>query len=297
MTRRALVTGATGFVGSHLARALAAGGWQVTAIVREGSDRTRVALLGTAGCTLASFDGDTASMARLVGEAAPDVVFHLATLFRGEHSVGDVAPLVAANVLFGAQLLEGMRLTGTPRLVTAGTAWEHHENRAYSPVSLYAATKGAFHALLAYYVEVARLSAVTLDLTDTYGPGDPRRKLVRLLLETGRTQAPLVMNGGEPYIDLLHVHDAVEAFQVAAERLTQAEPGRCERWSVRTDEPLRLRELVALVAQVTGRAIPVVWGGRAYRARETFTPWTSGERLPGWAPRVPLAEGISTVDA
>ena len=292
MNRSAVVTGATGFVGSHLAHALLDAGWRVTVIVRPTSHGPRRDALGAGGASLAEFDGTIDVLHEILRRAAPDVVFHLATLFRGEHRPDDVEPLVHANVLFGAQVLEAMRTTGARRIVSAGTAWEHHGNREYSPVSLYAATKAAFAALLAYYTEVQRFRAVVLDLTDTYGTGDERPKLLRLLREAADTGTSLAMNAGEPYIDLLHVSDAVAAFLIGAERVLNGDEPALERWAVRPGRPIRLRDLVHRFEQVLSRPIPVRWGARPYRAREAFTPWTSGETLPGWSPRVPLDDGL-----
>src|SRR5688572_14565536 len=79
--RRALVTGASGFVGSHLLRHLTDAGWDVHAVLRSGSLRERLGGLAT----VHAHDGTTESLVDVVGAAAPDVVFHLASLFIAEH--------------------------------------------------------------------------------------------------------------------------------------------------------------------------------------------------------------------
>ena len=63
-------------------------------------------------------------MARIVREAAPDVVFHLASDVQPRHSVENLDAIIAANVAFGAQLLEAMASAGAHRLIEAGTNWE-----------------------------------------------------------------------------------------------------------------------------------------------------------------------------
>jgi nucleoside-diphosphate-sugar epimerase len=287
-----LVTGGTGFLGLHLARTLAGRSHRVVVPVREGSPAARVAALEAARVRIVALPTTPEGWAAVLRAEGVQVVCHLATLFRGEHGPADVAPLVEANVTVGAVLLEGMRLAGDVALVAAGSAWEHHENRDYSPVSLYAATKGAFDAVLAWYVEVAGVRAITLDLCDMYGPEDPRRKLATVLLDAAADGSEVQMNEGAPYIDLLHVEDAVAAMVVAAARVRGLAPGTRERWSVRGGAPRTLRDLVAVVEAVTGRTVRVRWGARPYRAREAFAPWTSGQALPGWAPRVPVAEGL-----
>ncbi|MDA8101139.1 MAG: NAD(P)-dependent oxidoreductase [Nitrospiraceae bacterium] len=288
--RRALITGATGFVGSRLAYRLVHDGWDVTIVVRPGSDRLLVKdFVGR--LTVYEHDGTTVSMTSLVRQTGPEVVFHLASLFLSQHRASDIEPLIRSNILFGTQLLEAMAAADVRLLVNAGTSWQHYEGRAYSPVNLYAATKQAFETILQYYLETSSLRVITLKLFDTYGPGDPRPKLFHLLRRTAESRQPLAMSPGEQLIDLVHIDDVVNAFVLAAQRLASLPAGH-ETYSVSSGAPLRLRDLVALYEQVTGATLPITWGGRPYRPREVMTPWHDERPLPGWSPKISLEEGI-----
>lgn len=289
----ALVTGATGFVGSAVAGALCKANWTVHVVVRPTSDPASVARLLDAGCVAQVHDGTLASLAAAVGAAAPDCTWHLATRFIGDHRPDDVAPLVRDNVEFGALLLEALSARRQPALVTGGSLWQQFGNASYSPLSLYAATKEAFDALAAYYAEVRGFRIVECLLTDTYGASDRRRKLLWQLREAARTGTPLAMSGdGSQYIDLLHVEDAVRALVAAGTRATAAQPGVSERWAVRPGHAITVRELVERVARAIGRPVPVEWGARPVRPREMTVPWTAGESLPGWEPAVSLDDGL-----
>lgn len=292
--RRALVTGATGFLGGALAPALAAAGWRVHAIVRPGSSAERTGRLSAVPCTLHTHDGTADGLRAIVGAVQPACTWHLATKFLADHGAGDVADLVRSNVEFGAELLEALSALGAAPVVTAGTAWQQHDNADYSPVSLYAATKQAFDAVAAYYTEIRRLRVVECLLVDTYGANDPRKKLLWALREAVRTEVPLKLSGdGRQYIDLLHVDDAVQALMLAGDRACASEPGTSERWAVRSGQPVTVRELVARFGRARGVTVPVEWGARPPRPREMLSPWTAGHSLPGWAPRVPLDEGLA----
>lgn len=172
-----------------------------------------------------------------------------------------------------------------------GSAWEHHDDRPYSPVSLCAATKGALHAIPQWYTEASGVRAVTLDLSDMYGPDDPRRKLVTVLHDAIASGEPVSMNDRRPIIDLLHVRDAARAFLIAAMRAGHLAAGTRERWAVRGGAPITLRELVCTIEEVAGRRLDVRWGTRPHRAREALSPWTSGSPLPGWRAAVTLRQG------
>jgi nucleoside-diphosphate-sugar epimerase len=285
-SRRALVTGATGFIGSHLAPALAGHGWEVHVIVRPATDPVLV----PAGVAVHVDDGTAEGMAAIAAAADADVCFHLATNFLAAHTAADVPELIEANVLFGTRVAEAMAGLGDRLFVNCSSAWQHYEGAAYRPVALYAATKQAQEDILRFYAEDGRLRVVTLTLFDTYGPGDRRRKLLRLLAEAAVSGETMEMSGGEQLIDLLHVDDAVAAFERAAE--LGDGPERYQGFAVSSGRPRPLREVVAAFEEATGRRIDVRWGARPYRPREMFTPWDAGPRLPGWQPAVELVEGI-----
>ncbi|MDU0459973.1 MAG: NAD(P)-dependent oxidoreductase [Geobacteraceae bacterium] len=289
-----LVTGATGFVGSHLVRRLLADGWKVHLIVRAGSPLKLVADLETR-LTVHRYHGTAEDLSAIVRQAAPDLVFHLASLFLAQHRPEDIEPLICSNVLFPVQLLEAMTANGCHRLVNAGTSWQHYRNSGYSPVNLYAASKQAFEVLMQYYLETTPLQAVTLKLFDTYGPGDPRPKLIKLLGTVARQSAPLAMSPGEQLIDLVHIDDVVEAFVLAGERLLDSLVEGHENFPVSSGRPLSLRELVAIYEKILGKKLPLEWGGRPYRPREVMVPWNDGRPLPGWRPRVGLEQGLAGI--
>jgi nucleoside-diphosphate-sugar epimerase len=288
--KTALLTGATGFIGSHLLDGLLAAGWRVHVVVRRQPENASWA---AAGVTAHLHDGSTEGLMSIMERARPDVVFHLASLFLSSHRVEDVVPLMQSNVQFPSQLIEAMHRAGCGRLVNTGTAWQHYENREYSPVNLYAATKQAFGTILQYYVEACGLQAITLELFDTYGPGDTRRKLIHLIEDAAKTQEMLAMSPGEQKIDLVHVDDVVRAYLVAAERLLAGGCDGHECYALSSGNPLRLKELVALFERVRGVTVPVQWGGRGYREREVMEPWRGGNPPPGWSPRVSLEVGLA----
>ena len=285
--RRALVTGATGFVGSALVRHLSATGWEVHALVRGGSD-------GVLPPTTVphTHDGSTGGMVGIVGEAHPDVVFHLAGAFVAEHAAEDVATLVESNLLLGTQLAEAMRVHERTLLVNTGTAWQHYEDEAYNPVCLYAATKQAFVDLLRFFEEAAGLRVITLKIFESYGPADPRPKLMSALGRAVREGGRLSLTEGSQQLELVHVRDIARAFECAGERLLSGKVSSHESYALCSAEPRTVRDVVELFGQVAGKPLDADWGAREYRAREVLKTWGGGDQLPGWRPEMSLEEGI-----
>ncbi len=284
MTRRALVTGATGFIGRALVSRLIADGWHVDALVRVAA----AAALPSA-VNVHAFAGGVEALTRIVKAAEPTVVFHLASLYLTEHLPDQVAALVRSNVELTAELAEAMTATGARLLVNTGTAWQHFEG-SDRPVNLYAATKQAGQDLLRFYEDARGLSVATLKLFDTYGPGDTRRKLVQLLVEAAMSGEPLGMSPGEQVIDLSHVSDVVAAFLAAADHLMQGEQ-RGGTFFV-SGQRLTVRALAEAVGSALGRPVPARFGERPYRAREVMIPAENRPLVPGWAATTSLADGI-----
>lgn len=291
--RVALVTGATGFIGSHLVSRLVRDGWQVHIVSREGSHLPNAPEFSQVSNH--AHDGTTEGMIRLVGDAKPNVVFHLASLFLSQHEPRDVEGLILSNVLFGGQLLEAMKINHVTHIINTGTSWQHYENQDYSPVNLYAATKQAFQDLLAYYVDARKIKAVTLKLSDTYGRNDPRPKLLNLLVKHGSNDAPLLLSPGDQYIDIVHVSDVVQAYITAADRLMADAVKKHEIYSVTSGEPIKLKALVEKIQRLLGLKCRVAWGAREYREREVMEPWI-GTKLPGWKPVVNMESALSCDD-
>jgi nucleoside-diphosphate-sugar epimerase len=291
ISQRALVTGGTGFIGLHLVEHLKAAGWVVHVLVRPKAERAAVS---SAGTQIHNYHGETDDVVEAIKRSKPDVVFHLASLFLAQHTPQQITPLIEANVLLGVQLLEAMSGAGVKLLVNTGTSWQHFHRESFHPVNLYAATKQAFEDILAYYVDAAGIRAVTLSLFDSYGPGDTRKKLLRLLLDCLETNERLQMSPGDQILDLAHVDDICDAFLHAAKLLRDPEHPSIASYAVSGGERMSLREIVATLEKAAGRTLRIDWGARPYRPREVMRLW-DGPAMPGWQPSITLADGFKAI--
>ncbi len=275
-----LVTGATGYVGRHVAAQCLARGWQVHLLCRPDSV---VPPMLTGGIVRHDIDGTLAGLTEVLTAVLPDCVLHLASAPAGAHNTENVDRLIQANIRFPVLLLEAMRISGVRRLVNTGTFWQHYNESRYWPTDFYAATKQAFEDLLRHYTDRHQLSAVTLKLYDTYGPDDPRRRIVTGLVEAAKTGTRLEMSAGEQVLDLTHVEDVGTAFALAAQYVCTLPEGAQETFFV-SGERMPLHALVAMVATKSTNGLDARLGVRSYREREVMNPIVPGDRrLPGWA--------------
>lgn len=291
LNKKAIVTGATGFVGSQLCLRLVELGWDVSVIIRPNSDISPIQSVQNE-VNIYQYEGQSDQLIHYFQQQQVDVVFHLASLFISEHEVDQISSLLTSNLLFGTEILEAMRHSNTPLLINTGTSWQHYHTDSYNPVNLYAATKEAFEKLLQYYVEAEGIRAVTLKLFDTYGENDNRPKLINLLHQLAKEQKELSMSPGKQIIDLVHISDVVQAFIQAVDYLEENQDITYATFGVGTGKPIQLRNLITLFEQLTGEQLNIQWGGRPYRKREVMQPWTTYDVLPNWECQISLEDGL-----
>jgi nucleoside-diphosphate-sugar epimerase len=290
---RVLVTGATGYIGGRLTRRLISDGHEVSVLsLRPAAD----ALQTTTAHHAFRHHGDWESIHSAVAASRPEAVFHLAACQVLEPEPERIAGLVDGNVRFGALLLEAVSRTPGVRFLSAGSYAQHVDGEPFYPQRLYHATKQAFGDIVAFYVRARGVRAMIVELADTYGPSDPRAKIVNLIADAAAGGVTLDMSAGEQLMDLVHVDDVVSGF-LAAERLLAQDPGLSGRtFALHAAEPVMLRDILDVWARATGRPAPVRLGARSYHPREMMGPApTPG--LPGWHAEIGLEEGLAQVAA
>jgi nucleoside-diphosphate-sugar epimerase len=218
MPSTCLITGATGFVGGHLAESCAARGWRTRALVRKGADGSR---LGACGVELVAGDLTDADSIRKALEGV-DVVFHCAA------RVGDWGPVDgyrAVNVEGLRHLLDACKGSPLSRFVHFSSlgvyASGHHDNAdediplPASHVDGYTQSKVEAEALALSYQRESGVPVVVLRPGFIYGPRD--KVVLPRLLENLRQGVVRYIGSGEQALNTIHVENLVEAALLAVE--------------------------------------------------------------------------------
>ncbi len=289
-TKRALVTGASGYVGHHVTSQLVEAGWSVSVLIRPTSD---VEILANIKDRIEIYEDDETVnfIDRMVGAVDPDVIFHVAASVAADDTPSEIQKMIDSNLGLGIQILESMRKRGCPHLVNTGTFWSYSSAGEPNPVNTYAAMKLAMEQLIDFFTNASDISAITLNLGDVYGPNDWRPKLLNQLRRALDTGQQLELTPGDQLINLVHVSDVAAAYLVAAENLLESGVGGHAKYSVSSTEQYSVKNLIDRIATVSGRELPVRLGSLPYRAREIMVPWHGG-RLPNWNPKVDLMSGL-----
>ena len=301
----ALVTGATGFVGSHLARRLIADGFEVHALCRPTSDFRRLAdVANRVGRIVAPLE-DAALVSRAVSAIRPDYVFHLASSTVVAGATASAAELVSANFLGTVRLLDACDAVACRAVVTTGDSFEYTpthdalvESAACRPGSLHGITKLA--ATLYAQAKGAEHGrpVVTLRMFSTYGPGDHPRRLVPRVIAGALAGTPLALSRPGIVRDWVYVDDVVDLYLEAAARAPDL-AGRV--FNAGSGRGTELGTIVATVLALAGSRAAAQWGVFAAPAHDAH-PWVADSRLTfatfAWRPRVPLHDGLRrTLDA
>jgi len=290
--KRALITGATSYIGLITLRQLLAAGWQVQVLARSASDISRLADI-IVDHDILRMDGTAEQLNAQVAASAPDVVFHFASLYLREPAPDQVPEMIAANYTFGVQLLEALRLTGNPvRFVNTGTGTQYFHSATPRPLNLYAASKQAFTDTLAFYAEAEGFQAVSLILFDTFGPEDWRIKLLNAMFDALAGDRVLPLPEDDAELDLLYIDDAAAAFVLAGEKLLLG-PDEIAGgvYALSSGERRSISDIVRVWENVSENPLKVQWGGYDLPERRTTRLW-QGPALPGWKPLLTFEQGL-----
>lgn len=309
----AAVTGAEGFIGSHLVEALVATGARVRAMVLYNSwgswgwlDSLSPDVLTSVEVVLGDVRDPRATLEFVEGA---DVVYHLAALIAIPYSYQAPHSYLETNAGGTLNVLEAVRSHRTPRMVHTSTSEvygtavrvpidEDHPIQAQSP---YSATKVAADKLAESYHASFDVPVVTLRPFNTYGPRQSARAVIPTIitqLAAGRHEVAL--GALEPTRDLLHVADTAQAFIAAASAPLPDVAGRV--LNAGTGEEISIGDLAALIARLMERPLRIASASERLRpeASEVMRLVADASRLrelTGWAPTRTLEEGLAeTID-
>lgn len=327
---RVLVTGGSGFIGSHIVTVLEAAGHEPVVFDRAAADGT------------ARGDVRDPAAVREALRGADAVCHQSATVGLGK-GFADASAYVGNNDLGTAVLLERMAGAGVRRLALAGSMVVYGEGRYSCPVhgvvrpgprsvadldgrrfepgcprcgaaldaelvdedapadprNVYATTKLAQEHLAAAWARATGGRAVSLRYHNVYGDGMPRdtpyagvASFFRSALERG--EAPRVYEDGAQRRDFVHVDDVAAANVVALEALDDLPGGGLRAYNTGSGQPHTVGEMAHALAEAFGGPEPVVTG--EYRLGDVRHITASSERFRrelGWSARVPFAEGMA----
>lgn len=287
--RRVLVTGATGFIGSHLCCELNRAGAQVHAVSRRDGD-------GSAHDGIRWWRGDlaySASARRVMRATEPEFVFHLASHVTGSRGLPEVTRTLRNNLLTTVNVLTAACETGRPRVLLAGSVEESGSGGPEAaPVSPYAAAKSASAAYGRMFHALYGLPVANLRIAMAYGPGqDDHTKVIPYTIGCLlRGQRPRLSSGRRD-VDWIYIDDVVRAIVAVA----VADDIGGQIIDIGSGETATVREVVLQLARLVGGEAEPLFGALPDRALEErhVADLRLTRALTAWEPAVALPVGLA----
>ena len=295
--KKALVTGATGFIGSHLVKRLVQSGCETVALLRPSADLWRIrdvsGRIEVVHADLNHLDPGPLSQ-RLSGV---DVVFHLGAA--GIDQSSDLTTVVETHVMGTLGMLQLARSLEVERFVYCGSAFEYGSGVMITedclstvPNSEYAASKSAGYLLANTFHSRYGLPVTTVRPFQVYGPMESSNRLVPATIARSLEGGEIELSGGKQTRDFVYVEDVADAILAAG-----ASPKAVGRtFNVCTGEETTVKEAVSTIINLCGDRATPLFGALPYRDTEIWAlsgdPSQAKETL-GWEATTSLTDGLA----
>ena len=301
LAERILITGATGFIGSHLTRQLAASGNEIYILLPPGAGLDRIS---DVSASLHVIPGDVLipeDVTACLAEARPDLCYHLAWYVEPGKYLSSEMNL--DHLEAGLRLARQLAAAGCRKLVATGTCFEYDlarrgggarervsEESPTAPRSLYAACKRSLQQVLEQFSALSGMAVAWPRLFYQYGPFEDERRLVPsiiLALLEGRSVA---LTPGEQVRDYLHVEDVASAI------LATGLGSLTGPVNIGSGIPVTVREIAQTLGRISKRPELLDLGARDYPPDDPRFVCADNRKLVGatdWSPHWTLEAGLT----
>jgi UDP-glucuronate 4-epimerase len=304
---KVLVTGAAGFIGSHLVETLLRRGDEVTGLDNfndyydPGRKRANIAPLQRHAC-LAFYEADirdSERMEQIVVDHRPDVIAHLAAMAGVRYSIGRTPLYTDVNIRGTVNLLEAAREHGVPHFVFASTSSVYgateripfvETDPCNHPLAPYPATKKACEVMGHAYHQLHDMNFTAVRFFSVYGPrGRPDMMPFMVMHRTVHEQPIQLFDGGQMRRDWTYVDDIVSGVLAAIDR-----PMGYEIINLGRGEPVLMTDFVEIIESLVGRpAIVSAVPAPASEPKINFADVSKARRLLGYDPRTSVTDGLA----
>ena len=286
--KKILITGATGFLGSHLLPTLIKKGYDIIVLKRSFSNTRRIQDLFY---QIKSYDIDKVDIKKIFDENEIGGIIHLATDY-GRKNNNDISKIIKANIELPTKLLD----LGTKYKVNYFINTHTYADNKYN---LYSATKSAFTEIARYFIANYQVKFINMRLEYMYGEKDDYSKFVPFAIKSILEGKEIRATKGEQKRDFIYVQDVVDVYLKILDRLENIGDEMIE-FEIGTGESVSLKYFVSKIEGKIGKKANIKWGEIPYRKNEIFDSKADikkAKKYLGWSPKYDISNGLKkTID-
>ncbi|NCS97957.1 MAG: UDP-glucose 4-epimerase [Candidatus Pacebacteria bacterium] len=296
MKKRIIVTGGSGFLGTHLLRALIQAGYEVKNIDLRQSKEFETVL------------ADVQDKKRMLVEIKDaDAVFHLASLIEAGESVKEPQKFIDNNIDGTLSVLDAMRENGINTFIFSSSAAVYgeplhipiKEDDRTIPINPYGMTKLAIEGLLSSYVQAHKFTGVALRYFNLYGPEEHHEPeshaLPRFIKQIYQDKEVTVWGSGEHLRDYIHISDIVDAHLKALD-YAWSNPEKYHYFNLSTEKPSSVLDLVSIIEETMHKKATVKhFPARPGDPLKLYADASKARKELDWEAKVAFSEGVKGV--
>lgn len=299
MSEYILLTGGTGFIGSHLLEKLLDLNKKVILLKRTFSDTWRInEFIDNENLVIKNTDEE--DLNELFNQYKIRGIFHLASIAQRELDSQLISKMIDSNIKFPTQLLENSINNNVKFFINTGSVYEYKlnnppisETTKIKPFNLYASTKIAFEDILKFYSYNYALNCSTLKLFTPYGPKDNENKITPYLIINSIKKERIHIKSPTKTLDLTYVEDVVESYITVMNNISIF--NEYTTYNIGTGIGTAIKDVLREIESNLGKNSNVKYGNL-----EDDKVWCSNNKINeelGWSPKIKLEEGIKlTID-
>ena len=295
MNETVLVTGGTGFIGSHVIEQILDSGYKVVLLKRSFSKTWRIKEFQD---RITCYNIDEIDIDKIFQKESITAIIHLATYYKKHHKSEDIDPMIRSNSLFPVKLLEKAKKYDVKTFINTGTFFEYsynklpiHENSCEEPFNFYAITKLAFENILKSYTKKEDIKSITLKIFSPYGPRDNEEKIVPLIINHAIKEKDIKLSHGLQKLDFIYVKDIAEAYVSSLKNISLI--GEYEAINIGTGFTYSIRDIVSLLEEIMGYNMNKNWSEPSNDNLEVIYPdINKAQKFLNWKPKYSLKKGL-----
>lgn len=279
-----LITGTTGYLGTRLSKRFLDEGYNIIALCLNHREQ----FLYSDSSKVKIYYLDTDDIQDIFEENVIDIIIHTATLYgrSNEH----LTEMLKANIEFPCSILEMAELYNVKLFINTDTILAKN-------INAYSMTKSHFADWLQFYSN--KFKCVNLKLDHFYGPNDKPVKFIAWIIENlKRNTEKIDLTEGSQTRDFIYIDDVLNAYSCIINNIDKLSNDKINCFEVGTNTRTKIRDIVIMLKELMHNSKTVLnFGAIPYRKNEvlSYEVDTSGLRLLGWKPEVPVREGLKKI--